>query len=375
MTRYRPTVVKVDLDAIRHNVRMLLPGRAQLLAVVKADGYGHGAVPVARAALEAGASRLGVALVEEGLALREAGIASPILVLTEFPPGSEKQALEAGLTPSIYSDGGLEGLAEAVRALGRPAAAHLKLDTGMHRVGLWPPEGAQAFARRILDAGLALEGAWTHFADSERDDEGTRRQLARFRSAVDALASAGVRPAILHTANSGATIRLPETHLDLVRPGAAVYGLDPGDGIGQRAGLRPALTWRSEVSMVKRLPAGERLSYGGRYVLERESTIATVPVGYDDGYPRQAKGADVLVGGERRPVAGTITMDQILIDCGDARVAPGDEVVLIGAQGAERITADELAERAGTIGRQIATGIGRRVPREYRSGVEAEPPS
>jgi alanine racemase len=367
MTRYRPTVVEVDLDAIRHNVRLLKPPTAELMAIVKADGYGHGAVPVARAALEAGASRLGVAMVEEGLALREAGIGAPVLVLTEFPPGSEKEALEAGLTPSVYSEVGLGELAEAARAAARPVGVHLKLDTGMHRVGLWPPEDAPAFCWRTLDAGLDIEGIWTHFADAERDDERTRRQLASFGSAVEALAADGVRPRLLHAANSGATIRLPETHLDLVRPGAAVYGLDPGEGLAQGAGLRAALAWRSAVTMVKRLPAGERLSYGGRYVLERASTIATVPVGYDDGYPRNAGGAEVLIGGARRPVAGTITMDQILVDCADAEVAPGDEVVLIGAQGDERITADELAERAGTIARAIATGIGTRVPREYLS--------
>jgi alanine racemase len=367
VTRYRPTVVEVDLDAIRHNVRLLRPPNAELMAIVKADGYGHGAVPVARAALEAGASRLGVSLVEEGLALREAGIGAPVLVLAEFPPGSQKEALEAGLTPSVYSEAGLGELAEAARAAARPVGVHLKLDTGMHRVGLWPPQDAPAFARRILDAGLEVEGVWTHFADSERDDEGTRRQLASFRAIVEALADAGVHPRVRHAANSGATIRLPETHLDLVRPGAAVYGLDPGGGLAERAGLRPALAWRSAVTMVKRLPAGERVSYGGRYALERASTIATVPVGYDDGYPRAAVGAEVLIGGARRPVAGTITMDQILVDCGDADVAPGDDVVLIGTTGDERITADELAERAGTIARAIATGIGVRVPREYVS--------
>lgn len=367
MTRYRPTVVDVDLDAVRHNVRLLKPDGTELMAIVKAQGYGLGAVPASRSALAAGASRLGVALVEEGLALREAGIAAPILVLTEFPPGSEKEALEAGLTPSVYSDAGVEGLADAARATARPVAVHLKLDTGMHRVGLWPPADAPAFARRILEAGLEIEGVWTHFADSERDDEGTRRQLASFRSTVRALAADGIRPAILHAANSGATIRLPETHLDLVRPGAAVYGIDPGGGLADRAGLRPALAWRSAVSMVKRLPAGERVSYGGRYRLERASTIATVPVGYDDGYPRTAEGAEVLIGGVRRPVAGTVTMDQIMVSCGDAHVATGDEVVLIGAQAAERITVDELAKRAGTIARAITTGIGERVPREYVS--------
>ena len=372
MTRYRPTVVEVDLDAIGHNIRLLRSAGAELMAVVKADGYGHGDAEVARAALGAGASRLGVSLVEEGLALRERGIAAPILVLAEFPPGSDKEALERGLTPTVYTDEGVAGVAEAARTLGRPVGVHLKVDTGMHRVGLWPPEEAPAFARRVLDAGLELEGLWTHFADSERDDAGTLEQLGRFHAAADALAAAGVTPGVLHVANSGATIRLSETHLDMVRPGAAVYGVDPGGGLAEPFGLRPALSWRSAVTMVKRLPAGERLSYGGRYALERDATIATVPVGYEDGFPRRVAGAEVLIGGRRHPVAGTITMDQILVDCGDAPVAPGEEVVLIGTQGTARISVEEMAERAGTIAREITTGIGERVPREY-VGAEGSP--
>ncbi len=308
------------------------------MAVVKADGYGHGDAEVAGAALEAGASRLGVALVEEGLGLRERGIDAPILVLAEFPPGSEKEALERGLTPTVYTDEGLAGVAEAARALGRPVGVHLKVDTGMHRVGLWPPEDAPAFARRILDAGLELEGLWTHFADSERDDAGTLEQLARFRAAAEALAAARITPAVLHAANSGATIRFPQTHLDLVRPGAAVYGVDPGGGLAEPFGLRPALSWRSAVTMVKRLPAGERRlvrragtrSSGTRRSRPCRSATTT-------GTPGSSRAkAEVLIGGRRHPVAGTITMDQILVDCGDASVAPGDEVVLIGAQGDER---------------------------------------
>ena len=365
-TRYRPTVVEVDLDAVRHNVRLLKPERAELLAVVKADGYGHGDAPVARAALQAGASRIGVALVEEGLGLREHGVDAPILVLSEFPPGAEKEALAAGLTPSVYTPEGLARLAEAAGAIGRPVGVHLKLDTGMHRVGLWPPEAAPAFASAVVGAGLELEGLWTHFAASESDEAGTREQLARLLAARDALAAEGLVPSMLHAANSAATILYPEAHLDLVRPGAAVYGVDPGGGIGPRAGLRPALTWRSAVTMVKRLPAGERLSYGWRTTLEREATVATVPVGYEDGYPRALGGrAEVLIGGRRHRVAGTVTMDQLLVDCGDAEVAPGDEVVLLGAQGAERVTAEELAGHLGTIGYEIVTAISERVPREY----------
>jgi alanine racemase len=366
VTRYRPTVVEVDLDAIRHNVRLLQPQRAELMAVVKAGGYGHGDAAVARAALEAGATWIGVALVEEGLGLRERGIDAPVLVLSELPQGSEKEAVAGGLTPSVYTKDGVAGLAEAAGALGRPVGVHLKVDTGMHRVGLWPPSDAAPFARSILEAGLEVVGLWTHFAASEEDDDGTREQLRRLLEARDSLVAAGIRPRVVHAANSGATIRLPETHLDLVRPGIAVYGVDPGAGIGPALGLRPALTWRSAVSMVKRLPAGERLSYGGRYELPHDATIATVPVGYGDGYPRGLSSkADVLIGGRRLRVAGTVTMDQILVDCGDAPVAVGDEVVLIGAMGGNRITAEELASHLGTIGYEVVTAISERVPREY----------
>jgi alanine racemase len=359
-------VVEVDLEAIRHNVRLLRPESAELMAVVKADGYGHGDARVARAALDAGATWLGVALVEEGIGLRDAGVDAPILVLSEFPPGSEKEALSAGLTPSLYTREGLAALGEAARALGRPTGVHVKIDTGMHRVGLWPPEEAPAFVGALLEAGLALDGLWTHFASSEEDEEGTREQLRRFLGAARAVRASGARPRYLHAANSAATLRYPDAHLDLVRPGAAVYGIDPGGGIGPARGLLPAMTLRSAVTMVKRLPAGERVSYGWRYELPRDANVATVPVGYEDGYSRLLSNrADVLIGGRRCRLAGTVTMDQIVVDCGDERVAPGDEVVMIGRQGSERITAEELAGLIGTISYEIVTAISERVPREY----------
>lgn len=365
MRRFRATVVEVDLDAVRHNVRRLtLPG-SLVMAVVKSDAYGHGAVPVAKAALDGGATWLGVALVEEGLELREAGIDAPILVLSEFPRGSEKDALTSGLTPTVYSEEGVAAVAEAARAVGRSTAVHLKLDTGMHRVGVWPPDAAPSFARRIVDAGLSLEGLWTHFATAESDDHTTREQLGRLLDAAADVRAAGIEPALLHAANSAATIRLPESHLDLVRPGAAIYGLAAGPGLD--AGLRPALTWRSAVTMVKRLPAGERISYGHTYALERETTIATVPVGYEDGYARLLSNrGKVLIRGARRRVAGTVTMDQLLVDCGEDDIATGDDVVLLGAQGDERITAEELAGYIGTIGYEVVCAISERVPREYR---------
>jgi len=335
------------------------------MAVVKADAYGHGDVAVARAALEAGATWLGVALIEEGIGLREAGIEAPILVLSEIPRGSEADALARGLTPTIYTDVGLTAVAAAARADERRVAVHVKLDTGMHRVGLWPPEAAPTFCRSVIDAGLELGGLWTHFASAESDEVTTERQLTRFLAAVEAVRAEGISPGLLHAANSAATILHPEANLDLVRPGAALYGLAAGPGLDR--GLAPAMTLRSQVSLVKRLPAGERLSYGQRYELEQDAWVATVPVGYEDGYPRLLSGrADVLIRGRRRRVAGTVTMDQLLADCGDDEVAEGDEVVLIGAQGDERVTADELAGLIGTIGYEIVTAVSERVPREYR---------
>ena len=360
--RHRPTFVRVDLAAIRHNAALLTPEGVRLMAVVKADAYGHGDVAVARAALEGGASWLGVALVEEGLGLRAAGIDAPILVLSEVPPGSEAEALEAGLTPTLYSAGGLERLAAAAPA---GTAVHVKVDTGMHRVGVFPPEATPAFAGEVARAGLRLEGLWTHFARSEEDETTTRDQLALFRRVVDDVKAAGHVPDLLHAANSGATILYSESHLDLVRPGIALLGIPPGPGVGVSLGLRPALSWRSAVSFARRLPAGEALSYGHRYRLERDANVATVPVGYADGYPRAlSSAADVLIRGRRCRVAGSVTMDQLMVDCGDLPVASGDEVVLLGSQDGETITAEELAGPAGTIAYEIVTRIGQRVPRE-----------
>jgi alanine racemase len=360
---YRATWVEVDLEAIRHNAGLLKPETAELMAVVKANGYGHGDVEVARAAIEAGATWCGVALVEEGLRLRAAGVEGPILVLSELPAGSEAVALAHRLTPTLYSDGGLERLSSAARG---SVPVHVKVDTGMHRVGIWPPEEAPAFARRVQAAGLEVEGLFTHFARSEEDEVTTKEQLGRFLETADAVRTAGVHPRVLHAANSGATILHPESHLDLVRPGIALYGIEPAPGVGAHLALRPALTWRSRVSAVKRLPAGEAVSYGHRYRLERDALLATVPVGYADGYPRQLTVlGEVLIGGRRHGVAGTVTMDQLLVDCGDAEVQVGEEVVLIGSQGGETIGADALGRLIGTIGYEIVSRIGDRVPRRY----------
>jgi alanine racemase len=365
VTRLRPTWVEVDLDAIRHNARLLKPPSAELMAVVKANGYGHGEVEAARSALEGGATWIGVALVEEGLRLRAAGIEAPILLLSEPPAGAERAAIDGALTPSLYTEDGLARLAEA--AEGRPVAVHVKVDTGMHRVGIWPPDGTAAFFDRVAGAGLEPEGLWTHFARADDDEVTTKEQLARFHDVVDDVRSAGHRPRFLHAANSAAAILYPESHFDLVRVGLALYGMEPGPGVGAHLGLRAVLTWRSAVSMVKRLQADEAVSYGHRYRTASPATIATVPVGYADGYPRLLSSRAVaLVGGRRLRVAGTVTMDQILLDCGDHPVVPGDEVVLIGRQGNEAVTAEELARHAETIPYEIVSRIGERVPREHR---------
>ena len=259
--RFRPTVAEVDLEAIRHNVRLLKPTTAELMAVVKANGYGHGATPVAAAALGAGATWLGVALVEEGIVLRESGIEAAILVLTEFPAGSEKDALAAGLTPTIYTDQGLDRMAEAAQALGDASiGVHVKLDTGMHRVGV-DPTMAVPLARRIQELGLRLDGVWTHFARAEELDElSMGQQLATYKRTIEALAAAGMSVRYRHVANSAATIALPETHFDLVRVGVALYGISPGPAIDGRVALHPAMSLRSQVSLAKRVAAGEGVS-------------------------------------------------------------------------------------------------------------------
>jgi alanine racemase len=364
--RFRPTEAEIDLRAIRHNVEALKPPGAELMAVVKANGYGHGDVPVARAALQAGATSLGVALVEEGLRLREAGIEAPILLLSEPPADAAKDALHADLTCTVYSEAGLHSVADAAGAAGRPPKVHLKVDTGMHRVGA-DPEAIVGLARSILGRGLDMEGVWTHLARAEEVDvDTTRAQLARFEEALRALEDEGIRPRYRHAANSAGTIAWPESRFDLVRVGIAMYGIVPGPVLRGRVNLRPAMGLRSKVAHVRRLSAGEAVSYGHTYRLERDATIATVPIGYADGYLRALSNrGHVLIRGRRHPVAGIVTMDQVMVDCGDEPIGRGDEVVLIGDQGHDRITAEEVAGWAGTIPYEIVCAVSARVPREH----------
>jgi alanine racemase len=369
---FRPTWGEVDLGAVRANTRRLadVAAPASLLAVVKADAYGHGAIPVARAVLDAGAAWLGVALVEEGTALRRAGIDAPILLLSEPPAEAAGAVVAAGLTPVVYTEPGIEALAKGVAdtAAEAPLPVHVKVDTGMHRVGC-PPARVDALVDAIAARPeLALQGLCTHLAVADEPDRPeTAAQLRQFHDLLDGLAARGIRPPVVHAANSAGLLAFPDARFDLVRVGIALYGVAPAPQLAGRVELAPALSLRARVTAVQDHPAGTRLSYGLRYTLPADARVATVPVGYADGVPRNLglAGGEVLVRGRRHPIAGTVTMDQLMVDAGDAPVEVGEEVVLLGRQGNEAITADEWAERLGTIAYEIVTGIGPRVPRRY----------
>jgi alanine racemase len=370
--------VEVDLDAVRANTRALveIAHPAALLAVVKADGYGHGAVPVARATLDAGASWLGVALVEEGIELRSAGIEAPILVLSEPPPAAAGAVVAHGLTPTVYTTSGIEALAKAVADAGadRPLPVHLKVDTGMHRVGCALDDALELVEMIAAEPELELEAVCTHFAVADEPEHPyTAGQVQRFEAFLDELDAVGRRPRLVHAANSAGLLADHHAAYDLVRAGIALYGVPPASVLADRVALRPVLSLRAQVAHVKRLDRGSRVSYGLRYELARDSYIATVPIGYADGVPRNLgiAGGEVLVHGHRAPIAGTVTMDQLMIDAGDIPVDVGDEVVLLGVQGSDEITAAEWAEHLGTIAYEIVTGIGTRVPRRY-VGVNAQ---
>jgi alanine racemase len=372
----RPTWAEIDVAAVRHNTRVLaaLAAPAAVCAVVKADAYGHGSVPVACAALEAGATWLAVALVEEGVALRRAGIDAPILLLAEPDPQAMASVVDHGLTPTLYTPAGVAAAAAAAAGARTPVDVHVKVDTGMHRVGA-DPDAVPTLVTAIDHApGLRFAALWSHLAVADESGPDhrafTHRQIRGVDETAAALAAAGHRPPLLHLANSAGTIAYAAARFDMVRIGIALYGVAPTPALDPAAAggaaLRPVLSWRSRVSMVRTLDPGERPSYGRRRPLAERSLVATVPVGYADGVPRRygADGGCVLIAGRRCPLAGTVTMDQIVVDCGpDADVAIGDDVVLIGRQGPASLTVQDWADVLGTIGNEVLTEIGSRVPR------------
>ncbi|MDH5420639.1 MAG: alanine racemase [Acidimicrobiia bacterium] len=361
----RPTRVVVDLAAITANVAALkayVQG-AIVCPAVKADGYGHGDVPVANAAVAGGADWLSVATVEEGIRLREAGVEVPILLLSEPTLSSVASVIAWDLCATVYSQPFVQALASLVS---HPTSVHLKVDTGMHRVGA-TPEHALTLARMITDIpNLELEGVWSHLAVADSDPDFTHVQQQRFSNFLDSLGAAGIHPPIRHLANTAGIFAGHEYWFDMVRPGIGIYGLPPNPEVDPPVPLTVALRLESAVSHIQRLEAGERPSYGRRRPLSREATVVTVPIGYADGYGRGLSEAEVLIGGARYPVAGTVTMDQILVDVGDAEISIGTPVVLIGRQGEDEITATELADRLDTINYEVVARLGSRLRRVYQ---------
>jgi alanine racemase len=363
--------VSVDLDAIAHNVTLLAERAASsgaaTMAVVKADAYGHGAVPVARAALAAGATWLGACSLDEALALRAAGITAPILswldtVAVDFAP-----VIAGEVDVSASSPRELVAIADGARRAGRRARVHLKIDTGLSRNGCPATDWSELCAAAAAAEGIDVVAVWSHLACADEPGHPSiDHQAKRFDDAYRVALAAGLNP-IRHLANSAATLSRPDLHFDLVRVGIAMYGLNP---LPQQENLRPAMTFRSSVALVKKVPAGESVSYGHTWTAERDTTLALVPAGYADGVPRGLSGRfEVLLGGRRRPVVGRVCMDQIMVDCGDDPVSEGDIVTLFGSGALGEPTATEWANLLGTIDYEIVTGMYRpRISRVYVGG-------
>lgn len=370
----RPSWVEVDLGAVAHNVRQLagFASGSRMCAVVKADGYGHGAPQVAGVALDNGASWLAVATVEEGVRLRDEGITAPVLLLTEPPEEDLEEVVSSRITPTLYRRPSVAALAAEARRLNTPMIhVHLKVDSGMHRVGA-PPEALTSLIRQVAEAGvLRLNGVWSHFAVADTDLRYTRRQTATFleamRVAEPILTTHGLSPS-RHLANTPGLLLHPEAHLEMVRPGLGIYGLYPHPDTWQVIDLRPAMKIVTHIAHLLRHPPGTRPSYGRIRPLQKESVVATLPVGYADGVPRSiSEGGEVLIGGSRFPLAGRVTMDQVLVDVGDHPVSVGDEAILVGSQGMESISFDDWARLSDTINYEVVSRIGPRLPRRYIS--------
>ena len=374
MTVHRWAWAEIDLDAIGHNLEVLqrTVAPAAVWAVVKADGYGHGAVRSAKQALSAGAEALCVALVDEGIELRQAGVEAPVLLLTEQPTDRLNDVVQYRLTPTVYSLRAIEQLAASANGAGVELDVHVNVDTGMQRVGVSVVDAA-ALVQHVVDRAPALHlaGVYTHLACADQPaSPASTEQLDRFDTVLGELEQRRISPDLVHAANSAAALAIPAAHRSFVRAGIAIYGISPGAGVDHLATeLRPVLALKARVSHVKRVTAGSRISYGWRHRFESDTMVATLPLGYADGVPRRLgtlpdrPGADVLIAGKRCPIVGVVTMDQLMVDVGDADVALGDEAVLIGAQGHERIRVEEWADRLGTIGYEIVCGISKRVPR------------
>ncbi len=363
----RPTWVEVDLDAIANNMRLLtkIATPAKIMTILKADAYGHGMDKVARTVLNNGASWVGVATLGEAIALREKGIETPILVLSYMPAWQAHQAIRHNVSATIFTQELAQAFNQAALDLNTQAHVHIKVDTGMGRLGLLP-EQVLSFMAALPQDGLKVEALYTHFATADEADLSyAHKQLSRFQSLLADLDAAGLRPPLIHAANTAATINLPEAHFDMVRPGLGLYGLPPAPDTPIPAGFRPALTFKSTVGQVKILPPDTPIGYGVTYRTQQEETIAIIPVGYADGFRRAPRTwGEVLVKGQRAPLVGRVSMDQCAINVSHIpNVRQGDEVVLIGQQGSEIITAEEVAENLGTINYEVVSELLARIPR------------
>lgn len=363
----------IDLDAVAHNVRVLTAraGSADVMAVVKADGYAHGAVPVARAALASGAAELGVATVREALALRAAGIAAPVLCWLHAPGADFGAAIEHDVEIAVSTPRQIADVAAAARELGRRATVSLKVDTGMNRGGLAPDVFDAALDLLAAERGsLDVRGVFSHLvAADEPGDPVTDLQKRRFDAAIDAMVRAGVPPRVRHLANSAATLLRPDLAYDMVRPGIAVYGLSPAPEVGA-FDLRPVMTLRATVVLLKHVPAGGGVGYGHRWIAPRDTVVALLPIGYADGVVRSLSNRyEVAIRGRRHPAVGRVSMDQIVIDVGPGTdVEVGDAAYLFGPGDHGESTAQDWAETLDTIGYEVVTGVRGRVERTYRGG-------
>jgi alanine racemase len=364
----RPVWIEVDLTAIAHNVReirSLLSVNTQLCAVVKADAYGHGAIPVAKTVLEAGADQLAVAILSEGIELRRAGINAPILILGYTPAVQASQVVTNRLSQTIFSWQMAKNLSDAATFLGEKVKVHIKIDTGMSRIGVLPKDAADFAASVAMLPNLEIEGVYTHFATADSSNkEFCKQQFACFQEILAAIAERGIQVALRHCANSAATIDMPETHLDMVRTGIILYGLLPSTELTKKIELLPAMKFKARVAYLKELPSGTPISYGCTYITDCPKSIVTLPVGYADGWSRLLSNkGKVLIQGCRAPLVGRICMDQCMADVTDIpNVALDDEVLLFGGQD---LSVEEVAEELGSINYEVVCMVGKRVPRFY----------
>ncbi len=371
---FRPTVAEIDLDAIAFNLRVirsLVGAGVKICPAVKADGYGHGAIPVSRTVLDAGAEMLGVATLEEALELREAGISAPILILQCVPPKGIPEIVAKDISTMVCDLRFAAELSNHAVATGKKVKVHIKVDTGMGRLGVFPSEVVKFAIQLSRMPGLVIEGIFTHFPSSgDQDLNFSHEQIKEFRGLTNAIREAGISIKLRHMANSGAIINLPESYFDMVRPGIMLYGLRDTKHLVRNVELKQAMTLKTKIVFLKELPPGKPVSYGRTFVTKRRTLVATIPIGYADGYNRLLSNkASALVHGIRVPVIGRVCMDQVMLDVTDVPgVAVGDEVVLYGRQGDGFISIEEIADLQGTIADEVICSVGKRVPRVYVHG-------